>query len=97
MGKTLTRTDLVKHLAREIGLNQAEARELVDALLDEIADALCAGEDVRLWGFGNFVLHDKPARPGRNPLNGEEVMVSPRRVVLFKPGKKLRGRMAGNA
>lgn len=96
MGKTLTKTDLAARLVDQIGLNRAESRELVDALLNEISTALCAGEDVRLWGFGNFILRDKAARPGRNPRNGEETIIVPRRVVTFRPGQKLRKKVEGH-
>lgn len=96
MGKTLTKTDLATRLVDQIGLNRAESRELVDALLNEISAALCAGEDVRLWGFGNFILRDKVARPGRNPRNGEETIIVPRRVVTFRPGQKLRKKVEGH-
>lgn len=96
MGKTLTKTDLAARLVDQIGLNRAESRELVDALLGEISAALCAGEDVRLWGFGNFILRDKSARPGRNPRNGEETVIVPRRVVTFRPGQKLRKQVEGH-
>ena len=95
MGKTLTKADLAARLVNEIGLNRAEAREMVDAFLREISEALCVGEDVRLWGFGNFILRDKAARPGRNPRNGEEALIVPRRVVTFRPGQKLRKKVEG--
>lgn len=96
MGKTLTKTDLAARLVDQIGLNRAESRELVDSLLNEISAALCAGEDVCLWGFGNFILRDKAARPGRNPRNGEETVIVPRRVVTFRPGQKLRKKVEGH-
>lgn len=96
MSKTLTKTDLAARLVDEIGLNRAESRELVDALLREIGEALYAGEDVRLWGFGNFILRDKAARPGRNPRNGKETLIVPRRVVTFRPGQKLRKKVEGH-
>ncbi len=95
MSKTLTRADLVIYLSDEMGLNRLEARRLVDALFNEISEALYAGEDVRLWGFGNFVLRDKPQRPGRNPRNGQEAVIKPRRVVTFRPGQKLRKKVGG--
>ena len=96
MAKTLTKTDLAARLVDEIGLNRVESREMVDALLNEISKALCAGEDVRLWGFGNFILRDKAARPGRNPRNGQETVIIPRRVVTFRPGQKLRKKVEGH-
>ena len=86
MSKTLTRADLVIYLSDEMGLNRLEARRLVDALFNEISEALYAGEDVRLWGFGNFVLRDKPQRPGRNPRNGQEAVIKPRARGDFSTG-----------
>ena len=96
MNKTLTKAKLADSLSEKIGFNHVESRELVDALLRELIKSLVNGEDVRLWQFGNFVLLDKPARPGRNPRTREETMISPRRVVTFRPGQKLRLKVSRN-
>ena len=77
----------------EIGLNKREAKELVDTFFEEIRLALENNEPVKLSGFGNFELRDKNQRPGRNPKTGEEVPISARRVVTFRPGQKLRDRV----
>ncbi len=93
MDRTLTRTDLANYLSGEMGLNRVESRRVLEDFLDQLSEALCKGEDVKLWGFGNFVLRDKPPRPGRNPRNNEAVTILARRVVTFRPGQTLRQRV----
>ena len=93
---TLTRADLARMLSERIGLNQQESFGIIDALFDEIGEALVAGAHVRVWGFGRFVLRDKPARPGRNPRTGSPAVVPARRVVTFRPGVTLRRRLRGD-
>lgn len=90
---TLTKIELAEKLVNEHGLSKKEAKELVDSFFEEIRVALSQGEEVKLSGFGNFQLRDKKSRPGRNPKTGEVVPVSARRVVVFKPGQKLRTRV----
>ena len=87
---TLTKSDIVENLNNEIGLNKREAKELVDMLFNDIKNLLSEGHEVKLSGFGNFQLRDKSPRPGRNPRTGEDVEISARRVVTFKPGQKLK-------
>ena len=87
---TLTKSDIVEDLNNKIGLNKREAKELVDLLFDDIKNLLSEGHEVKLSGFGNFQLRDKSSRPGRNPRTGEDVEISARRVVTFKPGQKLK-------
>ena len=70
-----------------------EAREFVDLFFEEVRTALSQGEQVKLSGFGNFDLRDKNQRPGRNPKTGEEIPISARRVVTFRPGQKLKARV----
>ena len=89
----LTRTAMAESLFNEMGLNKREARELVGLFFEELVATLTAGEQVRLSGFGNFDLRDKVARPGRNPKTGEEIPITARRVVTFRPGQKLRARV----
>ena len=93
---TLTKADMVEHLYDEIGLNKREAKDLVEMFFEEIKLSLEQGENVKLSGFGNFILRDKKPRPGRNPKTGEEVEVSARRVVTFRPGQKLKTRVEKN-
>lgn len=89
----LTKAELAEQLYEQVGLNKREAREFVDAWFEVISGALERGETVKLSGFGNFQLRDKAERPGRNPKTGEEIPISARRVVTFKPGRKLRARV----
>lgn len=95
----LTKADISERLFEEVGLNKREAKELVDLLFEEIRTALEKGGQVKLSGFGNFDLRKKNERPGRNPKTGEEIPISARRVVTFRPGQKLKARVeayAGN-
>jgi integration host factor subunit alpha len=90
---SLTKADIADHLFEEVGLNKREAKEFVDAYFEAIKAALEGGENVKLSGFGNFQLRDKNPRPGRNPKTGEEIPITARRVVTFRPGQKLRARV----
>ncbi len=90
---TLTKADLAKQLDEQIGLTNREAKEIVEYFFQYIGDALVKGQQVKISGFGNFTLHDKRERPGRNPRTGEEVPVSARRVVTFHCGQKLKARV----
>ena len=90
---SLTKADMAIRLFNEVGLNKREAKEFVDAYFETIRQALESGENVKLSGFGNFQLREKNQRPGRNPKTGEEIPISARRVVTFRPGQKLRARV----
>ena len=90
----LTKAELAEALFDELGLNKREAKEFVDLFFEEIRTRLEAGKSVKLSGFGNFELRDKNQRPGRNPKTGEEIPISSRRVVTFRPGQKLRLRVS---
>ena len=89
----LTKADMAERLFEELGLNKREAKEMVDMFFEEIRRALENGEQVKLSGFGNFDLREKKQRPGRNPKTGEEIPISARRVVTFRPGQKLKSRV----
>jgi integration host factor subunit alpha len=89
----LTKADLAEMLFDELGLNKREAKEIVEMFYDEISTALESNDQVKISGFGNFELRDKKSRPGRNPKTGEEIPISARRVVTFKPGQKLKTRV----
>ena len=93
--ETLTKADIIDHLVSKFGFTRQQGRMLVDSFFDEIYDNLVEGRDVKLSGFGNFILKDKKSRPGRNPKTGEEVQISARRVVTFKAGQKLRRQVEG--
>lgn len=88
--RTVTKAELAEALFERVGLNKREAKDMVDAFFDEIRMALERGEAVKLSGFGNFLLRDKPQRPGRNPKTGEEIAITARRVVTFHASQKLK-------
>ena len=90
---SLTKADIADRLFDEVGLNKREAKEFVDAFFEAVRAELEGGENVKLSGFGNFELREKNQRPGRNPKTGEEIPISARRVVTFRPGQKLRARV----
>ncbi len=87
---TLTKAELAEMLFEHVGLNKREAKDMVETFFAEIRDALERGETVKLSGFGNFQLRDKPQRPGRNPKTGEAIPISARRVVTFHASQKLK-------
>ena len=97
-GKTLTRMDLSEAIFREVGLSRNEASALVEAVLGHVSDALAAGEQVKISGFGTFSVRSKAARVGRNPKTGDEVPISPRRVLSFRASNLMKDRVvSGNA
>ncbi|MCO4320892.1 integration host factor subunit alpha [Aliidiomarina quisquiliarum] len=89
----LTKADIAEHLYEKIGMSKRDAKELVDLFFEEIRVALESGDQVKISGFGNFDLRDKAERPGRNPKTGEDIPISARRVVTFRPGQKLKARV----
>ena len=89
----LTKAAMAEKLFDELGLNKREAKEIVEMFFDEISQCLVKNEQVKLSGFGNFDLRDKKQRPGRNPKTGEDIPISARRVVTFRPGQKLRAKV----
>ncbi|NCF29785.1 MAG: integration host factor subunit alpha [Gammaproteobacteria bacterium] len=93
----LTKAYMAEKLYEELGLNKREAKELVEAFFEEVRAALEAGDQVKLSGFGNFDLRSKNERPGRNPKTGEEIPITARRVVTFRPGQKLKARVEAYA
>lgn len=93
----LTKADIAEMLYEELGLNKREAKEIVELFFEEIRSALENNEQVKISGFGNFDLRDKSTRPGRNPKTGEEIPITARRVVTFKPGQKLKVRVENYA
>jgi integration host factor subunit alpha len=90
----MTKAELADALFERLGLNKREAKDMVDGFFDEIRHALERGESVKLSGFGNFQLRDKPQRPGRNPKTGEEIAITARRVVTFHASQKLKAAVA---
>ena len=89
----LSKANMADALCDALDLSKPEAKAMVEEFFEEIRFALENGKHVKLSGFGNFILRDKLQRPGRNPKTGEEIDVSARRVVTFKPGLKLKTRV----
>ena len=87
---SLTKKDLATTLTAKMDITPAVALDIVNSFFNTIKDTLINGEEVKLSGFGNFVLNEKNARPGRNPKTGDEYTIAARRVVTFKAGTKLR-------
>ncbi len=93
----LTKAEMAEKLFEELGLNKREAKEVVELFFEEVRSSLESNEQVKLSGFGNFDLRDKSQRPGRNPKTGEEIPITARRVVTFRPGQKLKARVEAYA
>jgi integration host factor subunit alpha len=89
----LTKAELVENLFKVLGINKREAKDLVEIFFEEIRSLLEQGQQIHLSGFGNFNLRDKRERPGRNPKTGKDVPITPRRVVTFRAGQKLKARV----
>lgn len=92
---TLTRAELAEAINRTVGLSRADSARMVESILNHITDALARGEQVKLTGFGTFILRDKRERIGRNPKTGVEVPITPRRVLGFRASQSVRERIAG--
>ena len=90
---TLTRADLAESLHREVGLSRADSAKLVEQILGHMCEALAHGENVKISGFGSFILRDKGERVGRNPKTGVEVPIAPRRVLTFRASQMMRDRI----
>jgi integration host factor subunit alpha len=93
--KTLTRADLSESLHRNIGLSRSESADMVNAVLDLVSDALVEGQSVKLSSFGTFMVRSKRERMGRNPKTGEEVPITPRRVLVFRPSQVMKNVVNG--
>jgi integration host factor subunit alpha len=92
-GKTLTRADLSEAVHREVGLSRTESAELVKAIIDTVAESVVSGDRVKLSSFGTFMVRDKGGRVGRNPKTGQEVPITPRRVLVFRPSQVMKSRI----
>lgn len=88
--KTVTRADVAETIYEEIGLSRRDSTDILDMILDEIVKDLSDGNDVKLSSFGTFSLRSKKARSGRNPKTGVEAIISPRKVISFKPSQTMR-------
>ena len=92
-GNTLTRADLAEALVQKVGLPRNESQEMVERILGEISDTLASGESVKLSSFGSFGIRAKAQRIGRNPKTGQEVPITPRRVLVFRPSNIMKDRI----
>lgn len=90
---TLTRADLAESINRRVGLSRAESLDMVELILTHMCEALAEGENVKISGFGTFLLRDKAERIGRNPKTGVEVPITPRRVLTFRASQMLKDRI----
>ena len=93
--ETLTRAAIAEAINRQLGLSRAESLGMVEAILTHVCDALERGENVKISGFGTFLLRDKAERIGRNPKTGVEVPITPRRVLTFRASQMLKDQIAG--
>jgi len=91
---TLTRADLAETINRKLGFSRAESLAMVESVLSKMCSAMAEGENVKISGFGSFVLRDKRQRVGRNPKTGIEVPITPRRVMTFRASQKLKDQIA---
>ena len=91
---TLTRADLAESINRKMGLSRAESLDAIEAILGHMCSAMQNGENVKISGFGSFILRDKNERVGRNPKTGIEVPITPRRVMTFRASQLLKERIS---
>ncbi|MFO1184210.1 MAG: integration host factor subunit alpha [Bauldia sp.] len=92
-GRTVTRADLCEAVYQRVGLSRTESAALVETVLEELTARIVRGEPLKLSSFGSFLVREKGQRIGRNPKTGEEVPISPRRVLVFKPSNVLKQRI----
>ena len=90
---SLTKADLAENLVGSIGLSKKDAKDLVEGFFDVVRQSLIERQQVKLSGFGNFEVREKSQRPGRNPKTGEEIPITARTVVTFRPGQKLKSKV----
>lgn len=92
--ETLTRAEIAEAINRKVGLSRSESLTMVESILQLMTDALAKGENLKVSGFGTFILRDKAQRIGRNPKTGVEVPITPRRVLTFRASQLLKERVA---
>ena len=93
MSKTLTRQDIANAVNNQLGLSRNESAELVESVLEELSICFEKGEQVKISSFGTFSVSQKTERVGRNPKSGEEAVITPRRVLSFRPSSQMRERV----
>ncbi len=89
----MTKAEIARFVHEHVGLSKKESAQIVDAVLDEIRNALARGEDVKLSGFGHFMVRAKHARRGRNPKTGDDITIAPRKVVTFRASQLLKDKL----
>lgn len=92
---TMTKADIVEKVYQKIGFSKKEASELVELVFSSLKDVLQNGDKVKISGFGNFVVREKNERVGRNPQTGEQIKISARRVLTFRPSQVLKAMLNG--
>lgn len=92
---TMTKADIIEKVYQKIGFSKKEASELVEMVFNELKDVLCEGEKIKISGFGNFVVREKKERIGRNPQTGDQIKISARRVLTFRPSQVLKAILNG--
>ena len=92
---TMTKADIIEKVYQKIGFSKKEASELVEMVFNELKDVLCNGEKIKISGFGNFVVREKKERIGRNPQTGDQIKISARRVLTFRPSQVLKAILNG--
>lgn len=91
----MTKAEIAKIVHERVGLSKKESAQIVDAVLDAVRQSLEDGKDVKISGFGHFMVRSKRARRGRNPKTGEEITITPRKVVTFRASHLMKMRMTG--
>jgi integration host factor subunit alpha len=86
----MTKADIIEAVYDQIGFSKKETAEIVELVFETMKDTLAEGDKIKISGFGNFVVRDKRARPGRNPQTGEAITISERKVLTFKPSQVLK-------
>ena len=93
----MTKADVIESVCKVVGFSKKESAEIVEMCFDTIKDTLEKGEKIKLSGFGNFVVREKKARVGRNPQTGQEIEISARRVLTFRPSQVLKNALNASA
>src|SRR5580704_1345567 len=92
---TMTKADIIEKVYQKIGFSKKEASELVEMVFDQLKNVLCNGDKVKISGFGNFIVRGKKERIGRNPQTGDQIKISARRVLTFRPSQVLKALLNG--
>ncbi len=91
----MTKADLIENVYLATGFSKKESAEVVEMVFDLIKETLESGEKIKIAGFGNFVVKEKATRRGRNPQTGDEIKISSRKILTFKPSQVLKGAING--